>query len=112
MLIRSGPTAAIRRPDPIPPRRRGGFIVRPPLALLSAQNGRELAVGSRDQIRLWSLAGTSPSPIIRLAGHDGPVSVLAYDATGRHLASGSFDATVKVWDLDHVRGELAKLGLD
>ena len=86
----------------------GGFIH----SLAFSPDGRELAVGSRDQIRLWSLEGPAPLPLARLAGHHGPVSALAYDAQGRHLASGSHDKTVKVWDLDHVRGELARLGLD
>ncbi len=86
----------------------GGFIG----ALAFSPDGRELAFGSREQIRLLSLAGTSPSPIVRLGGHQMLVNVLAYDPRGRYLASGSFDATVKVWDLDHVRGELVRLGLD
>ncbi|HEY2154293.1 MAG TPA: WD40 repeat domain-containing protein, partial [Isosphaeraceae bacterium] len=86
----------------------GGFVT----ALAFSPDGRELAIASREQIRLWSLAGKSPAPFVRLGGHHGLVSVLAYDPQGRHLASGSFDGTAKVWDLDHVRDELAGLGLD
>ncbi len=86
----------------------GGFVT----ALAFSPDGRELAVGSREQIRLWSLAGKEPAPFVRLTGHHGFVSVLAYDPGGRRLASGSLDGTVKVWDVDHVRDELAGLGLD
>ena len=89
-----------------------GEAAGPIFSLAFSPDGRELAVGGREQIRLWSLAGPSPAPIVRLGGSQGPINVLAYDPSGRHLASGSFDGTVKVWDLDHVRGKLAELGLD
>jgi hypothetical protein len=91
-----------------PPAEGGGIIA----ALAFSPDGRELAVASREQIRLWSLAGAEPAPVVRLGGHQRLVNLLAFDPSGRHLASGSFDGTVKVWDLDHVRGELARLGLD
>jgi WD40 repeat protein len=84
----------------------------PVTALAFSPDGRGLAVGSREQVRIWSLTGAVPVPFIRLGGHHWPISVLAYDPRGRHLASGSIDGTVKVWDLDHIRDDLAGLGLD
>jgi WD40 repeat protein len=74
--------------------------------------GDELAVGTqRGTIRLWKV-GDIFTPLVRLPGHRGTVSNLAYDAGARRLASGSQDKTVVVWDLKLVRDELAKLGLD
>ena len=34
-----------------------------------------------------------------LKGHTNWVSAVAYSSDGRHLASGSFDRTVKIWDV-------------
>ncbi|RSL40077.1 hypothetical protein CEP54_016197 [Fusarium duplospermum] len=33
-----------------------------------------------------------------LEGHGGPVNSVVFSADGQHLASGSFDSTVKIWD--------------
>ena len=33
-----------------------------------------------------------------LTGHSGPVYSVAYSPDGKHIVSGSFDNTVKVWD--------------
>jgi WD40 repeat protein len=81
-------------------------------ALAFSPDGRELAVGSREQVRIWSLAGSTPVPLVRLAGHHDMVAALAYDASGRHLASGGQDRTVRVWDLGQLRDEFARLRLD
>src|SRR4029453_15071235 len=35
-----------------------------------------------------------------LAGHDGYVWKVAFSPDGRYLASGSWDSTIKVWDLE------------
>ncbi|HEV3165775.1 MAG TPA: WD40 repeat domain-containing serine/threonine-protein kinase [Isosphaeraceae bacterium] len=80
-------------------------------SLAFAPNGGELAVGTRrGTIRIWKLDGT-PEPLLRLPGHRGLVTTLAYDSTGYRLASGGVDKAVVVWDLNRVSNELKKLGL-
>ncbi len=72
----------------------------------------ELAVGTADQVRVWSLRLPEPHPYIRLSGHRGTIFTLAFDPTSHRLASGGDDKSVRVWDLDRVRDELKALGLD
>jgi serine/threonine protein kinase/WD40 repeat protein len=80
-------------------------------ALAFAPGRPELAVGTEQgHVELWSLADTS-APLLRLPGHRGYVSALAYDDAGRHLATGGSDKLVEVWDLQRIRAELNRLGL-
>ncbi len=81
-------------------------------SLAFSPDGAGLAVATRDQVRLWSLAGPVPTPFVRLPGHRGLILSLAYDPRGHLLATGGEDKIVRVWDLDRVRRELARLGLD
>jgi hypothetical protein len=53
-------------------------------------------VGDTD-IELWETASGRRRGV--LAGHEGPVVSLSFSADGKHLASGSEDTTVLVWDL-------------
>ncbi len=46
-----------------------------------------------------------------LQGHGDGVECAALAADGRHLATGAFDKTVRVWDLER-GGELLRLGVD
>lgn len=63
-------------------------------------DGRVLATGGEDnQIRLWEWA--TGQERLRLTGHDGPVTALAYH--GSRLISGSSDTTALVWDLRTLR---------
>ena len=79
-------------------------------SLAFSSDGRTLAVGAREQIRLWAVDGP-PRPLVRLPGHRGSVRSMAFDAKGLRLA-GADEKTIKVWDLARLRLELAHLGLD
>ena len=59
-------------------------------------DGRELASadsGDDPTVRIWTL----PSTV--LIGHSAPVSALAYRPDGHVLASGSYDKTIRLWDV-------------
>ncbi len=63
---------------------------------LIAIPGAGFASGAEDgRIAIWPPMG-GPEPDMVLTGHEGPVTALASD--GRSIASGGFDATVRVWD--------------
>ncbi len=66
------------------------------LALSFSPGGSLLAVGCKDgTIRL--LEPRTGKQLRRLVGHRGPVLSLAWDATGRRLASGAADAAIYIW---------------
>ncbi|OQU94826.1 WD domain-containing protein [Cladophialophora immunda] len=48
-------------------------------------------------IYLWSVQ--TGALLDRLAGHEGPISTLAFTPDGRHLVSGSWDHTIRVWSV-------------
>jgi WD40 repeat protein len=58
----------------------------------------KLACGKSDNfVHVWDLAtGSEPA---RLVGHCGSVSSLSFNAERELLVSGSFDTTVRLWDL-------------
>ena len=74
-------------------------------------DGLKLAVGTQQgHIDVWSL--TSPNaPPLRLPGHRGLVTALAFDPKGHYLASAGMDRTADVWYLERLREEFGKLGL-
>lgn len=57
------------------------------------------AGGSDDIIRIWNLATHSEQ--YQLVGHTGTVSALTWDAQTALLLSGSFDTTVRTWQMNH-----------
>jgi len=53
------------------------------------------AAGSANTIWIWDLE--TKRACYRLAGHQGTITRLAFDAHCRQLVSGSFDTTVRLW---------------
>jgi hypothetical protein len=68
------------------------------LALVAYAPGRLATAGSDNQIRLWDL--TARCETARLAGHTGSVATL--DARGDILVSGSYDTTVRIWQVGDI----------
>ena len=52
--------------------------------------------GSDNTIRIFS--DSDKRVLVKLVGHDGSVSILK--RTAKHLISGSFDTTIRIWDID------------
>ncbi|EIM88864.1 WD repeat protein [Stereum hirsutum FP-91666 SS1] len=62
-------------------------------------SGEVVAAGSADsfEVFLWSVQTGKLLDV--LSGHEGPVSTLAFSPTTNVLASGSWDKTVRVWNV-------------
>ena len=52
--------------------------------------------GSDNSIRIYS--DIDQRVLVKLVGHDGSVCILK--KTGNHIISGSFDTTIRIWDID------------
>jgi WD40 repeat protein len=71
-------------------------------------NGRRIASAFRDPatgehiVKIWDMdwEGKTYPEFRTLRGHRGYVWRVAFGPDGRYLASGSWDSTVKVWDLE------------
>jgi WD40 repeat protein len=60
-----------------------------------SQDGKTLASGSADMIKLWDSA---TGQVRTLSGHGNEVSSVAWSSDGKTLASASTDGTIKLWD--------------
>lgn len=68
-------------------------------ALCLSHNGQKLAVASDWEILIFDL-DRWPSQPMTLGRHQGTVSALTFAADAQTLLSGSWDGTVRVWDLE------------
>ncbi|MGL4512004.1 MAG: WD40 repeat domain-containing protein [Lacipirellulaceae bacterium] len=66
-------------------------------AIAFASENLLAVAGTADEVRLFDLTTQSLSAALR--GHTGTVSSLAASPDGKVLVTGSFDTTVRVWDL-------------
>ena len=73
-------------------------------ALAFDPTDERLAVSFDEELTIWDLTGelgteqVGPSIQHRLAGHEGPISDLAFTASGDRLASASLDGTLRLWE--------------
>ncbi len=74
-------------------------------------NRRLAAGGSDNRIAIWDLE--SRQPTAHLVGHTGTVAALAASASGDVLVSGSYDTTLRIWNLSEKQAPAtAALGTD
>ncbi|KAK2188503.1 hypothetical protein NP493_130g01036 [Ridgeia piscesae] len=74
-------------------------------------SGEVVCAGAMDtfEVFVWSMQTGRLLEI--LAGHEGPVSSLAFSTSRAMLASGSWDKTVKLWDVFESKGARETLSL-
>ncbi|MCA1705001.1 MAG: hypothetical protein LC808_17760, partial [Actinobacteria bacterium] len=71
-------------------------------------SGERLLVAHREDADVYDVA--SGESIVTLGGHNGPVFSVAYNRNGSRIATGSLDATVRLWDADSGEQELVLRG--
>jgi len=61
--------------------------------------GDRLVAGGERDGRTWLWRATDGAPLAVLGGHDERVQAVAFSPDGGRLATGSWDDTVRLWDL-------------
>lgn len=63
---------------------------------------KEILVSGSDDFTLfmWDISSKSKKPLLRLVGHQQPISHVVFSPDGQYIASSSFDRSVKVWQND------------
>jgi WD40 repeat protein len=70
---------------------------------LTFLDSQHLATGGSDnRVTVWDL--DSKEAASELVGHTGTVAALACDATGKVVVSGSYDTTLRIWNLAERQG--------
>ncbi|TWT29590.1 Serine/threonine-protein kinase PknD [Posidoniimonas corsicana] len=83
-------------------------------AAFSPADGRVATAGYDNSVCMWSpsmvqaadlagrIAGAGGAELdyVRLSGHRGPVRGVAFSADGKYLLSGSYDNSLRLWDVD------------
>ena len=75
--------------------------------IVYSPNGKQLASGSGDTIKIWDIESntnvfvpnTFGTCIKTLKTHSAEVYSIAYSPCGKQLASGSDNRTIRIWDL-------------
>jgi periodic tryptophan protein 2 len=62
-------------------------------------SGEVVAAGSIDSFEVFMWSVQTGKLLDILAGHEGPVSTLSFSPTGNLLASGSWDKSVRIWNV-------------
>jgi WD40 repeat protein len=70
-------------------------------AVAFSPDGQTLAAAIDRTVLLWDMA--TGNCRARLMGHEGKVKCLAYAPGGTRLASGSYDQTIRLWDVTDER---------
>lgn len=66
-----------------------------PSTIAISTGGETYAVAAGNEIVMWN----APESALQLKGHTGSVSALAFSPDNGRLASGSYDSTIKFWDI-------------